>query len=137
MPRVLVTSPTTVEPNPVPLKRDDQSIMWELGENLEWGEDPPIVFLGPGGESPVGLAYSAWPTGGTNPSAIDNGAPLNRRPYFASANDPLPNGVDRMYHYEMNVVMIHEDGSRTSHRVQVQWADLSWHDPDVVNEPKP
>ena len=137
MPKVTIISPTEAHPNPVPLKRDDQTIMFELAEGLEWANLPPLVLLAGGGDSPSGIAYSDWPTATTNPAPIDNGAVAQRRPYFLSANAPRPQGVTEMYHYAMDIAVVLENGAREIHHLKVLGADGGWHDPDVVNEPKP
>lgn len=137
MPRVIITSPTTVQPNPIPLRRDDQTIMWELAPGLEWAHNPPIVMLAGGGTAPNGQPFSDWPSSGTLPSPILNGNPPVTVPFWASANQPMPNNETQWYHYAMDVVTIAEDGTRQVHRVQVQHADGEWHDPDVENQPKP
>lgn len=137
MPRVTILSPTDVYPNPVVLRRDDQTIMWQLAPGLKWGAAVvPIEFLPAGTGSACG-SYSDWPTTGTPPRPIPTGVPPNERPYWASANDPMPNDTTRCYHYAILVEALDESGRAKTLRVQVQAADGGWHDPDVENQPQP
>jgi hypothetical protein len=141
MPVVRIISPTEVSPNPVILKRDDQTIMWSLDSGLAWGTttEAPVRFLPGGGTSPGGGPYKHWPESGTHPKPIPTGQPANKTPYFASANTPMPTGETDWYHYELWVVPVdgHGRSSGQAIRVQVQQEDGSWHDPDVENQPKP
>jgi hypothetical protein len=141
MPVVRIISPTEVSPNPVPLRRDDQTIMWRLDPGLAWGTttEAPVRFIPGGGSSPGGQPYNSWPTSATSPAPIDTGHAVDRRPYWASANNPMPSGQTDWYHYEVWVVPVDASGiaAGAAMRVQVQAEDGSWHDPDVVNEPKP
>jgi hypothetical protein len=141
MPVVRILSPTDVRPNPVPLRRDDQTIMWRLDPGLGWGttSSAPVRFLPGGGSSPVGMPYKSWPATGTSPAPVPTGGAANKRPYWASANQPMPDEEVDWYHYEMWVVPVDGEGMAMGEalRVQVRAEDGSWHDPDVVNEPKP
>ncbi|HEX2061440.1 MAG TPA: hypothetical protein VHK90_11935 [Thermoanaerobaculia bacterium] len=140
MPTVTILSPTKVYPNPVRLMRNDQTIMWQLAPGLRWGTVPvPLEFLPGDGTSPTGVPYSNWP--GTNPTPIPNGDPPALRPYWASGNSPMPEGQTEWYHYAMLVEQMDEQGNWSEAiRVQVQREydpTGAWHDPDVVNDPRP
>ncbi len=135
MPTVKIVSPTVVEPNPVTLTRNDQTIMWQLGEGLKWGSIAPIQFLPGGGMSPGEVPYSNWPRAAVQPAPIDTGVASAERPFWTSANQPQPRDQQEWYRYEILVEHVIDGHARIS-RVHVQ-RDGEWYDPDVLNDPQP
>lgn len=129
MPLVRVSASGEVHPNPVRLKRDDQTIMWQLEEGVRWADSAtPVEFL-PGSGS-----YANWP--GSSPQPIDTGAAANRRPYWASANKPMPDTQSESYHYRIDLESATGDNAGQKIRVGVT-RDGVWYDPDVHNDPEP
>lgn len=144
MAKVDIDTPTIARPPIAPLRRDDQTLLWVLaGPGLSWPATipDPIRFLPAGGMSPGGVPYSEWPPFGTSPQPIGAKPPVgpDRRPYWASANHPIPGDQAEWYHYEFAVA---ETDAVTGEELvlwvrAVQHDDGTFHDPDVVNQPQP
>lgn len=133
MPTVTILSPTKVSPDPVQLKRNDQTILWQLAPGLQWGSIMPIQYL-PG--DPNGPEPSVdWPATASQPRAVNPNDPPETRRYWASANYPIPGDHSQRYRYEILIQELTPDGFILS-KVHVK-REGGWYDPDVVNDPQP
>jgi hypothetical protein len=114
-----------VDPDPVKVWKDDQTIMWGLGPGVAWGpEGPGIVFS----ETPGVEGYEPWP--GTTGATIQlQSGPGLSRPFIVALANHVNNGVEVIkYKYTVNVVDT-INGIQLSHEKPF--------DPDVDNHPEP
>ena len=123
------------DPDTVVLTRDDQTIMWELDEGLSWGSLNPITYL-PGGNGPsaCGNGYVDWPSTASQPEMLitNLSKPVDKQPFWASANKPMQLEDQECYRYLMDV--FHESLPGVLLRVKKLGKE---YDPDVENDPHP
>jgi hypothetical protein len=131
MPTIKVVGPDQVDPQLGQVLRNDQTITWQLEENVAWDPlagDQAVRFLGETG------FYSAWP--GKPPAPVgpppEHDQP-DRRDYMADAEKEMAAREFHVYHYEIAAMII-----PTGHRFTVSVRrGKEWYDPEVVNEPRP
>ena len=129
---VLEDGKLTVKPETASVWRDDQILMWSLGEGLSWPKTllNPIAFNGGNG------ILSDWP--GSVPVPVGNkpgDAGPDRRNYVAMCNRLMLDDERETYSYTIFVAdPNYPDGDPV--RVRVNLGGLE-KDPDVENEPLP
>ena len=134
MPVVTVLGPVDVQPRFAQVLRNDQTITWKLGEGVAWNPEAgnqAVRFLE---ETEV---YSKWP--GSTPEPVGHLAGFpDRRDYEARANALMAPREFRFYHYEVAAI---DENTGESFMVRFRCDNEGhgheWHDPEVVNEPRP
>jgi hypothetical protein len=136
---ITITEANALDVPAISIWRDDQLIMWGLGDTLEWdlSEGDPIQFLAADEEH----GFSTWP--GTTPAPIGV-LPANTpdtRFYVALGNFINTTDETIKYHYHVNVKLLDPEGilSAEARKRKVGRTDAGgmWVDPDVENQPKP